>query len=44
MTIIRYRLRFYWRKLCNALGFCGTCGTRVNFTTTGRPICPRCGR
>lgn len=42
-VVLRYRVRYYWRKLCNALGFCH-CGSRVNWTTTGRPICPRCGK
>ena len=41
--ILRYRVRYYWRKVCNAFGFC-PCGTRVNWTTTGRPLCPWCGR
>ena len=41
--ILRYRVRYYWRKVCNAFGFC-PCGNRVNWTSTGRPICPECGR
>ena len=40
---IQYRSRYWWRKLCNAFGFC-PCGTIVNWTTTGRPICPKCGK
>ena len=36
-------LRWYWRKLCNMVGMC-PCGTQVNWTFTGRGICPRCGR
>jgi len=42
--IILLRLRYYWRKLCLALGVCPNCGTMVNWTTKGRPICPNCGR
>ena len=42
MRRIAYRLRYYWRCLCHALGFCPACYSRVNFTRSGRAICPNC--
>jgi predicted amidophosphoribosyltransferase len=40
----RYRLRYYWFRLVGAFGFCARCWNRVNYTTTGRAICPQCGK
>jgi hypothetical protein len=42
-TVLRIRLRYYWRLVCNFFGFC-PCGSRLNWTTKGRPLCPTCGR
>jgi hypothetical protein len=39
---LRYRVRYYWRKTCNAFGYC-PCGSLVNFTSKGRAVCPQCG-
>ncbi len=44
MLTLRYRLRYWYRWLCRALGFCPICGTRLNWTSSGRPICPECGK
>jgi hypothetical protein len=44
VIIIGYRARYWWRKTCNFFGFCHKCWNRMNFTTTGRPICPWCGK
>lgn len=41
---IAYRLRYYWRCICHALGFCLACGARVNFTRSGQALCPNCKR
>lgn len=38
-----YRLRYYWKKICNFFGFC-PCGATVNYTRNGRAICPECGK
>lgn len=41
---IIYKLRYVWRRLNLAFGFCPKCGGFVNWTRTGKPICPRgCG-
>ncbi len=39
-----YRLRYYWRKLVNFVGLCHRCGGIVNYTRSGKAICPKCGR
>jgi predicted amidophosphoribosyltransferase len=44
MQKIIYRLRYWKRRLLLALGLCPVCCQQVNYTTTGRPICPGCGR
>lgn len=43
MNIIGYRIRYYLGKLCAALGFCWRCLSALNFTRSGRGICPHCG-
>lgn len=40
---LKYRLRYYWRCIARFIGICPTCHTPVNYTTTRRPICPKCG-
>jgi hypothetical protein len=40
---IKYRMRYYRKKLNNFFGYC-PCGSRTNTTRTGRHICPSCGR
>jgi len=37
---IAYRIRYYLRRLARAIGVCHKCGTRLNYTITGRGICP----
>lgn len=44
LLTIKYRARYYWRKLWVFLGLCPDCNTALNYTSTGRPICPKCGR
>jgi predicted amidophosphoribosyltransferase len=41
---LTYRFRYYWKKVCNFLGFCPKCWSRTNLTGRGRHICPKCGR
>ena len=41
---IRYSVRYWYKKLCYAFGFCPVCGCAVNRTRNGRPICPNCGK
>lgn len=41
---LRYRLTYYKRRLLRAIGLCHSCYTPMNYTTTGRLICPNCGR
>lgn len=43
MQKLRYRLGYWVRRFKLALGLCPKCGTRVNYTATGRPLCPDCG-
>jgi len=40
----RINWRYYWQRLCNAVGYCHRCGTRGNRTSTGRILCPQCGK
>lgn len=42
--ILKYRLRYWWRKWVRLCGCCPDCYTRVNYTSRGRSICPQCGR
>jgi hypothetical protein len=42
MNAIRYRLRYYAKKLCKFCGFCFHCRTTLNYTRSGVGICPRC--
>lgn len=45
LRIIRLRIRYYCRKAVVAIGLCPDCWGRLNYTTTtGRAICPGCGR
>ena len=39
---VRYRIRYYWRKVCHFLGFCPSCGERVNYQRSGAVFCPNC--
>lgn len=39
-----YRIRYYWRKLLSLIGLCHRCGASVNYTRSGKAICPKCGR
>jgi hypothetical protein len=43
-TILGYRVRYYWRKFVNFIGFCHRCGSSVNYTSYGKAICPNCGK
>lgn len=42
MWKLRYRLNYWKRVILLAIGLCPKCTTRVNYTSTGRPICPNC--
>lgn len=44
MINLKYRARYYWRKFVVYFGFCPDCGANLNYTSTGRPICPDCGK
>jgi predicted amidophosphoribosyltransferase len=44
MQKIKYRLNYLLRRIALGLGLCPRCWQRVNYTTTGRPICPNCGK
>lgn len=39
-----YRLRYYLRKATNFVGLCYRCGSFVNYTRSGRAVCPKCGK
>lgn len=39
---LKYRARYYWRKVCHFLGFCPACGERVNVILNGVAVCPNC--
>lgn len=41
---LRYKYEYWRRKILLFLGICPKCGTKVNYTTLGRPICPDCSR
>lgn len=41
---IAYRMRYYWKKACHFFGYCPVCWARINYTYTGRAICPYCGK
>ncbi len=41
---IIYRLRYVRRSIWLFFGCCHRCHSRLNYTTKGRPICPRCGK
>lgn len=43
VRVFGYRMGYYRRKLYGLFGFC-QCGSRLNYTTKGRGICPSCGR
>lgn len=43
MNFLRYRLRYYGKKVCKFCGFCFRCGTTLNYTRSGVGICPKCG-
>jgi hypothetical protein len=44
MQKLKYRLRYYWRKIVRGCGYCEKCFTLLNITRSGRGICPQCGR
>lgn len=41
---LKYKLRYLWRSLIKFTGHCPDCYSPVNYTPSGRPICPECGR
>lgn len=41
---IRYRARYWYRRIIRTIGYCPDCWTPVNWTRYGKPICPECGR
>lgn len=43
-TVVKYRIRYWWRKTIKALGLCPDCWNVLNYTTKGRPICLKCGK
>lgn len=43
LRILALRFRYYLGQFCAALGFCLHCCTRLNFTRSGRGVCPHCG-
>lgn len=44
MLRLNYKIRYYKTKVCNFFGYCGKCYTKGNRTSSGRLICPNCGR
>lgn len=44
MQKLIYRARYLFRCVARVFGFCEKCGTRLNYTPAGKPICPECGR
>ena len=42
----RFRLRalYYLKKLIRFFGFCPHCWSVLNYTITGRALCPNCKR
>jgi hypothetical protein len=35
-----YKRRYWWRKVCALIGICPKCRRQVNYTRSGKPICP----
>ena len=44
MQKLRYKLRYLWRVIWRGLGMCERCGEWLNYTRSGKGICPKCGR
>jgi len=44
LLALRYRFRFWKRRFYRWFGFCGDCGSKLNWTFSDRWICPECGR
>lgn len=41
---LSYKWFYYKRKIWRFFGYCEKCGEKMNYTTSGRPICPECSR
>ena len=41
---LKLRFKYYKKRIFYFLGFCPDCFNKVNYTSTGRAICPYCGR
>ncbi len=41
---IKYRIRYYWRKLVVFFWRCPDCWGPINFMRNGRGHCPNCGK
>ena len=41
--IIYLRIRYYVRKIIVFFGICPDCFNGLNYTSSGRAICPYCG-
>lgn len=39
-----HRTNYYLKKIFNFIGLCDRCFCKVNYTKSGRAICPKCGR
>lgn len=44
IKVLPYRFRYYKKKIYNFIGICDKCKSSVNYTSTGRAICPHCNR
>jgi rRNA maturation endonuclease Nob1 len=40
---LRFRLRYYAKRVFKFIGYCYNCRNRLNYTRYGVGICPNCG-
>jgi hypothetical protein len=40
MQRIQYRLSYEWKRVVKFFGVCPKCGNSLNYTSSGRGICP----
>ena len=38
---LKYKIKYYYVKFMHLIGFCPKCFTLVNYTYTGKAVCPR---
>jgi len=41
---IKYRIKYYYIKFMHFIGFCPKCFIPVNYTKSGKAVCPNGGK